>query len=1354
MNENEDKTQMPQSPTLEALHDLENHSSTPDSNEPQQMEIYADELTTNIIKDASKTASENHDENLDNTNELHFSYLQTSKQSTSEDTTTISDQFNQSTTNNNNNFDDEDIQKKMNDVIQDIRSLSGDDTINIPHKSITSNHLHHEETNNSMPTIDPSTQIDPVSNNQTEGPVRSLSESALVDHHTLIEQPLPIRQDESLSDIDDTYEIQSIPTNIPTHTNEHPSEQENHINNPLESNHELLNTETGTTDSNQDSSNIIKPNNLDETARFHTTSPTNKHLFHNTLDEPLTSGDEGHTQIDPTNLPDDINQEIASSAQSSLHDISSLNRPRSPTPNNSRKSSTHSQINDKEDTKSLISNNNTTDSPVFSDHNQQDEQQQQNENIQSSIEINASISQQESIHKNVEQQTSRSSSTPANGFTSADDQPKRIKSGIQLLIPTHDFNNERINSPPPPLSAGIKSMVLFNPLLSHINEKEQGRSRSTSEASRKMSTTSSISNEKIIDEDSILSNNQRESNHSQQSLNIADEKSISQHGSQTIEQTSQKSNSRRTSDSEQQQQQDESNDSQEQQAANGRDSKISQESTNYRESSVFEQPVSSRRDSENIEHKSSSRKGSITSEKKLLSNEGNFTSQQELPSRHDSISSEQKIASRKNSANSEQKASSKQESFVVEEQVCSRRESQSTEQQLPDHQQSSSDQQERNLSSQPVSRKTSPADQQQQVLSRPTSITRENQLSSPDYSNFVKISSPQVSSRRNSPVKEETQSNPITIDDDSHHLVLNGNEKNQQLIKHESDSSNQEIRTSDKHKQERISSTEKNSKHQSSFQRHSGRQSREKSTSNTDETVIIPIALNSSKNQQHNGKRISTTDSDLEHKSTSKLPPVNSSSQHGKLYRSARLNKQQVPVANRSETKHISSSHSTTSSGEERSKRWIKNMITPSVDLTDGESQLSCNKQSEKVEHNQTTKKRHIADEQQRPSHRSFSANSSTHIRLVDDRSLDSTSDNNTDRSQHNRRNVKAKKKDIQTNTDQIIDSRQQQQQQNSSSDEQKLTPKKPLKATKPMSDHFHSTHQRTSNKEQLFTTSDQDKSTIRCKVKQSNDSNQDKDPVNVNITVVVRKTPADESSPETTAEDSIEQKPKQYFTPIQHSAKKNKQKSIEHHDRETQSDTEQIITEKQKTYRQPKRISRTCQTYEYVFRRMERDRYQELRATSETEKNIQTRKSQLSPRRKLPRKYLSPYLSTDALRIEEMLRKQFYPSRRNLSKSASLTRSMSPQTGKLLILRPTLPFHHTDAVSVQRVCLQYAIDLVPHNRIGTHRSKSTIIKQSEEKNNVPIINASSPSANISTNKTISNKHGEHKNQRRNNGTT
>jgi hypothetical protein len=45
--------------------------------EPQQLETYANELTTNIIKDASQTAGRNHDENfdnteMDNTNELKY----------------------------------------------------------------------------------------------------------------------------------------------------------------------------------------------------------------------------------------------------------------------------------------------------------------------------------------------------------------------------------------------------------------------------------------------------------------------------------------------------------------------------------------------------------------------------------------------------------------------------------------------------------------------------------------------------------------------------------------------------------------------------------------------------------------------------------------------------------------------------------------------------------------------------------------------------------------------------------------------------------------------------------------------------------------------------------------------------------------------------------------------------------------------------------------------------------------------------------------------------------------------------------------------------------------------------------
>jgi hypothetical protein len=59
--------------------------------------------------------------------------------------------------------------------------------------------------------------------------------------------------------------------------------------------------------------------------------------------------------------------------------------------------------------------------------------------------------------------------------------------------------------------------------------------------------------------------------------------------------------------------------------------------------------------------------------------------------------------------------------------------------------------------------------------------------------------------------------------------------------------------------------------------------------------------------------------------------------------------------------------------------------------------------------------------------------------------------------------------------------------------------------------------------------------------------------------------------------------------------------------------------------------------------------------------------------------------------------------------KSSALARSASPQGGKLLILRPTLPFHHTDAVGVQRIRLQYEIDLIPQNTASIRRHQSTV---------------------------------------------
>ncbi len=131
--------------------------------------------------------------------------------------------------------------------------------------------------------------------------------------------------------------------------------------------------------------------------------------------------------------------------------------------------------------------------------------------------------------------------------------------------------------------------------------------------------------------------------------------------------------------------------------------------------------------------------------------------------------------------------------------------------------------------------------------------------------------------------------------------------------------------------------------------------------------------------------------------------------------------------------------------------------------------------------------------------------------------------------------------------------------------------------------------------------------------------------------------------------------------------------------------------------------------------------------------------------------------------RLEELLPKQYHQSRRNVSKSSSIARSLSPQGGKLLILRPTLPFHHTDAVNVQRVCLQYAIDLIPnenilHGTMPSNRNKSTILRQSEQTNNLPMIGASSSTANIPTNKSnikeksASNKSEEYTHQRKNGG--
>lgn len=103
--------------------------------------------------------------------------------------------------------------------------------------------------------------------------------------------------------------------------------------------------------------------------------------------------------------------------------------------------------------------------------------------------------------------------------------------------------------------------------------------------------------------------------------------------------------------------------------------------------------------------------------------------------------------------------------------------------------------------------------------------------------------------------------------------------------------------------------------------------------------------------------------------------------------------------------------------------------------------------------------------------------------------------------------------------------------------------------------------------------------------------------------------------------------------------------------------------------------------------------------------------------------------LNDRLFRMEEILPKQFPQPQRNVSKTSMVARSStSPQGGKLLILRPTLPLHHTDAVNVQRICLQYAIDLIPNNAHSNGTSKSNVLQQLEQASHLPAIRASSSS--------------------------
>ncbi|CAF4001909.1 unnamed protein product, partial [Rotaria magnacalcarata] len=1013
------------------------------------------------------------------------------------------------------------------------------------------------------------------------------------------------------------------------------------------------------------------------------------------------SGDEKRTDMSPSKLTPDAgndtdidNQEVANVARRPSRAMSPLNRPRSPTPNDSRKASinmesapsahatqlqsptdddtNHSAVDHDHTISPTVNNNHRSSSPGGSNNNNQEDDDEQKQTVEAPATFVSSASRRESTNQDDQQQTlrptsalktksddnslepstSRPGSSRLHNLIATDERLKLVKSDEQLQIPTDEFANEQTHSPPQSPIDTQPMISADHSLDSNIAQNEQNRSRPTSAGNRKSPTKSMLSNEKGIDGEVPPLDDSTYHDIHQQQTHATDDKPASRRESQVVEKTEHISGSRRASAS---QQPEEFDNHREPSIASRRTSNEVQESTSHN-GFVSEQQNNSRRESINLEQKPSSRKPSVTS-----------VEQAPTPSNSDIVSREQQNSSREKSSTDTRKTLSRQSSTTFQQQPISQRETLSAEHEKFTHRNShvsehhTSDHHERKLSNGSVARKPSAterehasrraseqkeiapssrrASEQEEIApsSRRASTNRDKHVASPRHSDVDNSSAPRASSHRSSLSKQDNQpisahvrkgSHPTSIhSQDINHRQIN-NEPNllhRDLSSPETDSPN---RTTAKQQRERVPVNEKRQKSSSSVDdsdhhrattipRHSGQQSKRNSNKTTDETVVTPIIMDSSTVRQHSGNRGFKGDSDNEY--APKLPPVNKSLQN-KAPHSETVNRQKIPLSNRSETRPVSSSRSSTISDNGQKPNWLKQIPIPSIHFSDNETSLTIDQglrpQSPNVEQiaernklitppPPTTKtlagKKRIVTEGTRRkqqghlSRRSSSAESGA-IRMVDDDSLDSSSENNSNFETQRRRHNKLKKRDVETNTEDIYD--------------------------------------------------------------------------------------------------------------------------IEQH-----------------------------KTQRSFF--------------DEREKNIQTLKSQLRPRKKSPKKNYPLYLSTDSFRVEELLPKSFHQSRKTISKSSALARSLSPQGGKLLILRPTLPFHHTDAVNVQRVCLQYAIDLIPndnasHVPMSANRNKSNVLKNPEQTNILPMISASTSGLHhMSSNKSAkstSNKSEELTHQRKNGG--
>ena len=128
-------------------------------------------------------------------------------------------------------------------------------------------------------------------------------------------------------------------------------------------------------------------------------------------------------------------------------------------------------------------------------------------------------------------------------------------------------------------------------------------------------------------------------------------------------------------------------------------------------------------------------------------------------------------------------------------------------------------------------------------------LTKTNHCFSPNQSNNVHVSPSRESSRHNSMTKQEQRSSPVPVNKDSRRSSDIDDGQQRTLAKP------QQERTPSSNKRQKSSSTvDENNQRRPSFQQRSGEQSKRNSNVITDETVVTPIIMDSSKGRQQNGK--------------------------------------------------------------------------------------------------------------------------------------------------------------------------------------------------------------------------------------------------------------------------------------------------------------------------------------------------------------------------------------------------------------------------------------------------------------------------------------------------------------------